>query len=612
MRGLLVLILLPGCIENVLEKRDTQPAFTDPTGTDTHPPDTDTTTVPVDDTAPPVDTCPDAVPPDDTVAQDVSCAGEPTPFTGILQERWRVGLTGYATEIGAARVVDGNGDGVIDAADPMSLLVDSAWGEMTLYDADGGVLDREHSGAWRVWGTLAEVDAAHLGAEAVSAGYDLSGLAYVSVDAESGVVRNLPVAGYFSNYPWVTDLEGDGLLEVLQGPQVIDVASGVSRTLAGTWRDDITIPVTADLDRDGVEEILLSNWASPEVVLRDPDGNELGTCLSDGGHSFNAAWAIGNLDGDDDGEFVAAGDGYVALCDTDGSLLARTDVGMMEPGLVGLAQLDDDPAPEIVVEDQFALVALDDDLSERWRWTSGGLWHPFALADLDQEGHHEIVVHADGNLVVLSSAGAELARLAVDDPGSGAWRSQPVVVDLDGDGLAEIVVGGYSLVVVESPEGGWAVPGAEYPWPAGDHHPGDRTLAGEVVPAEPFWIDPAQNVWQGLPTGTVDWPELAVQIEDVCVEACDGDAVVTVAVSNPGVQPVWGDVPVQLESVDRGEVLASTTVGSPAAGVRRHVVFRVPATAVAEGLRARVDAEDQVRECDQRDNEDVYRDTPCP
>lgn len=608
----LLALLLPACIENTLENKAEDPPFEDGDDTATVPTDSTDTTVATDDTGPPPAECPDDVPADDTVAQDVSCAGEPVPFSGKLVERWRVPLAGFATELSAARILDGNGDGVVDLSDPMQIVVDEAWDQVSVYDADGVRLSSEHAGAWRVWSTVADVDSSHLGAEVVAAGYELSGPAYVSLDGEAGVVRSIAIGERFVNYPWVTDLEGDGQYEVLQGPQVIDLATGASWLVGGGWMEDVTAPITADLDRDGAEEILISNWSGPAVVLRDTDGAELGTCVASTGPNYTASWAVGNLDGDDDGEFVAAGDGYVAICDTDGSPLASTDVGVTQPGQVGLAHLDDDPLPELVLQHQVGMVALDDDLSELWRWTAGTVWHPFALADLDQDGHHEVIVHGNGDLVVLSSAGAELARLAIHAPGSGAWRSQPLVVDLDADGLAEIVVAGYDLVVVEPPEGGWATPEADYPWPAGDHHPGDRTAAGGVVGSDPFWLDPERNVWHGLPVGTVDRPELTVEVEDVCVESCDGEAVVTVSVANPSLTDVWTEVELTLESVDRGEVLGTTAVAPLAAGERRHAVFRVLAASIAEGLRASVDAADRVRECDQRDNEDLYRDSPCP
>lgn len=306
----------------------------------------------------------------------------------------------------------------------------------------------------------------------------------------------------------------------------------------------------------------------------------------------------------------------MAICDADGTLLDSTSgFDGDEPSLVGIGELDGDGEAEIVVAGAMELTAFDSDLSvlwtysldERWRW------YPFSLADLDGDGRHEVLVHIDGALVVLDSAGATLATYVFDPPGGAAWRSQPIVADVDADGLAEIVVGGVDVVVLESPEGGWPIADAVYDWPGSDRHPGDRTLSGGLPGPDPFWLTPGQNVWQGLTPGIAPLPELGVAFTGLCVESCDGDAVVTVRVSNSSARVVTRGVEVTLEAIATGEVLGTTTVSAPLpAGAGRYVTFRVSADRVGEGLRATVDGQDRVAECDVTVNVAEYADTPCP
>jgi len=259
--------------------------------------------------------------------------------------------------------------------------------------------------------------------------------------------------------------------------------------------------IAADLDRDGVAEILSGSEQPAAVGLWRPDGAKLAHCADTGNDRW--AWtalAVGNLDADDDGEFVAAGDGFVAICDADGTTLKEVDVGTQQPALIGLAQLDADAEVEILLSEDWALIALDDDLTVLWEYALQNYnpAHPFSVADLDGDGLHEVLVHVNQSLHILTADGnlAEEVRVAPES-GSSSWQSQPIVVDRDGDGCAEIVVADHNRIAAFEGAECFEVANADKPWSGLGRFAGERTEDGNISGPEPFWLE--HNVWQGLP-----------------------------------------------------------------------------------------------------------------
>lgn len=606
----MLLLLLTACVENELATKD-DAGFDPGDSAPLNPGDTEETAESAD-TADSGADCPDLPPTDSPVTADAECVGGEG-FRGEFVERWSAPLRSFANEIGVLRTDDGDGDGDVDGDDPATLVVSDGWAEIVALDADGNEVARRHAGSWRVWATGGDVDPDSPGAELLAMGYTLDGYAYVAVEDAADESWQVPTLEPWANYPWLADLEGDGLPELLLGQAVVDPVTGAPIVeLEGSWSEDVTAAVSADLDRDGVQEIVAADWGAGKVNLYDPDGNVLAACVADGGPDYNASYAIGDLDGDPDGELVAAGDGYVVVCDPDGTELARADVGTVQPSLVGLAELDGDAGPELLLAERGLLLALDTDLTVRWTWTPSVVeWVPFSVADLDGDGRHEVLVNAHPELVVLDGAGAEVTRWSSGELSSGsAWRSQPVVADLDGDGRAEIIVGGSSVHVLSSPEGGWVVRGAQADWPGPDHHPGDR-VDGVVSGPDAWWSTPSANVWQGLPAGPTGGVELSVGFGDVCVEGCPGDAVVELKVRNRSALAVEGALSVAVYDQGDGALLAESALDTPfPAATERSLSVRVPAERLGAGLRAEVQT--TAAQCDAWPDEASFQDERCP
>jgi hypothetical protein len=571
-----------------------------------------------------VDVCPDTAPADREIPATVSCIAATNPFSGELVERARYAQEGRdgARWLWAARFSDGNGDGRIGGDDQMQLVV---W--LGGASVDYGVIMTAEGATLYSWteplhlGGVATGDiwAGDPGSEAVHSGYDRSSHdARVTVVSETGVASTSSLTFQQTVQPWLTDLEGDGRAEVLLGANVVDPFGGrVQATLEGFESDGNVYysTISADLDRDGVEEIIAGGGdGGSGLALFAPDGTRLATCR-EGDREWSAGdIAVGNLDDDADGEFIAAGLGFVALCDADGALISETDIGTEEPNVVSIGQLDADGAVEFLVSDWWGLTALDTDLTVLWTFRTRPywVWYPHSLADLDGDGVHEVLVNAATGFLVLDARGRVLSLDPPGRTGNTSWKGIPVVADLDADGLAEIVLPGWEVVVLTSPEGGWPVLQANRDWPGLGAHPGDRTESGELPGPIDWWNEPNHNVWNGRPAVPVGRPELSVALTELCVESCDGDSVVTVEVGNPTEAPVSGDVSVELYSVDTAALLASTTLSaSPAVTTATSVSFRVSTASIRNGYRVVVDGADSVLECDLRTNTTEQLDPFC-
>ena len=593
----------------------------EPQGGDDDPGDDDGS--PDDDDAPDDDSadleaCDDGALPDIWVDSNEECVLDPADTVWELELSYSVLGADSCDAIHAGTFADTNGDGAIDTADERQIWLDSAYGGMEGFHPDGQLFATALAEANMTHSTVGEVDPSNPGVELLvsfwDGGDDFDMVALVD---ESGPLWIQQVPADTWTKPWLTDLEGDGQPEVLVGPMIQNALDGsILGTLDGVTLDLVGPAYAADLDLDGTREIIAAQgiWAH-KTVLFDADGNQLNVCRDApvvGGDWDYHSFAIGNLDGDPEGEFLTAGNGFLTLCDSDGSFLAEADVGTSQPSLIGLAELDGDPLPEIVIGDNWGLLAVDDDLTLMWVFEGsqdqGGGWYPFTVADLDGDGYHEILVSLAGSLILLNGAGESLAVVQADQYSCQCWVCAPAVVDIDADGLAEIVVPGWRVfAVIENPNGGWYVEGADAPWPSVDKHPGDRAVDGTLpAPTDVHWSDPLTNVWQGLPAGTSPYlpqPDLAVQSVDVCVDPDDGDEHVFVYVGNYGMMDTFDAVSVTLRSPVDDTLLGQAELPPVLpTSTARAVTFVLPAGATADGLTVVVDEGDSVTECCEDNN----------
>ncbi len=282
--------------------------------------------------------------------------------------------------------------------------------------------------------------------------------------------------------PALGDIDGDGV------PEIVTAAVGgaiVAFEHDGTkkWQAVVGWPevysgaiALADADNDGDVEILAGNR------LYDHNGALLFTFNQPAGNWSASAFA--DLDGDGDLEIVL---GHAAY-HHDGSVYYMSAVS---PGYPSIANLDDDPEPEILVTNTGGLALLNHDGSviyQNQRPTGDGqgftTWlRPSTIHDFDGDGKAEFAtssansytlykpagptvvwkatvsdqsgiaagtafdflgdgtaeaMYADENFMfIFNEAGQPLLQIART---SGTLSEYPIVADIDNDGSAEIVV----------------------------------------------------------------------------------------------------------------------------------------------------------------------------
>ncbi len=233
----------------------------------------------------------------------------------------------------------------------------------------------------------------------------------------------------------------------------------------------ISIPVVADLDGDGTPEVVVNttqmdggSWPEGEVVvLSGVTGAELwrvehdpaaGSYGSHGRHSVG----VGDVSGDGRPDIVyagrqATGGSIVYAIDgvTHAPLWSSHDAGGaavrldIVNGAASLANLDDDPEPEIV----FGAAVIDDDGLVVWDQAGDGAGYGTnggyrggisAIVDLDGDGTPEIVSGRHAWAIDWQDVGGVpqvTLSLSWDAGGSDGY---PAIADLDQDGTPEVVL----------------------------------------------------------------------------------------------------------------------------------------------------------------------------
>lgn len=577
------------------------------------------------------DTCDVGVRAAGTVPLSEACGGTTTvddPWSTTATNVW----TGLSTNPRVASIAqtplvvqltDDNGDGVVDdrdTADVAFVAFDNAGS-----DADVVVLDSA------TWAEELDIPDVYFGAELAVGDVDGDGVPdLLTYDKQNRLHawradgaelwRTDALTTYIGGEPSVAvvDLEGDGVAEVLAQETIFDGATGTKLASLPARPFSYTQHVAADLDLDGIAEILYDG------DVHTADGVLAWSGLAPGAAGMTHAMAL-NVDADPEGEVVMASDNQLDLYDTDGTLLSHTVFPGGYASVPCAGDFDGDGAPEIAVPGQSFLHVFELDGTETAAMSivDSSTMAGCVGADLDGDGAVEII-YADEDAFHIFDARTGTALVTYSEHASGTLTETPALADLDQDGSVEILLGSndnmgrdvwMGLTVIRHAGAGWT-PGPTG-WPANARVEGRFDSSGDVVDVGTWWT--REDTFRTVASAGVPLVRDArLRVDDVCVASCEADGVVqvTVGVDNPGRDTIPAETEVVLSRVDGGvrSEVGRQPLGAdlPSGASSPSLTFALTTADVGlDGFVATLDGAPE--DCHPEDDEASWYDVPvCP
>ncbi len=242
--------------------------------------------------------------------------------------------------------------------------------------------------------------------------------------------------------PKIADLDGDGEMEVVVGAWYGSVVCFNALTGATEWSVNLGgnvdhAPAVAQLDDDPGLEVVVGSDGQGLFCLDGATGNTDWSITS----TENFGWAspmIADVDADGQPEVVASFGGVLHFYSADGTSEGSCSLSSSSNSSPGAAQLDDDPALEVVVGSENTMFCVDGAThAQQWSYDLGSEVHRGpAIADIDGDGQLEVIFTGRSDQVVC-----------LNQDGSQEWSyttsttdvHDPAVADIDGDGCLEVV-----------------------------------------------------------------------------------------------------------------------------------------------------------------------------
>jgi hypothetical protein len=421
----------------------------------------------------------------------------------------------------------------------------------------------------------------------------------MQIEWVGGVVEE----GCGGHAPFLTDLTGDGTVEVIVGAMVLDGASGDMLAMGqgdqGRNKAYAEIgfhSVALDMDGDGNQEVLAGR------TIYDSTMNISCSVAAD----FDGFTGAADFDLDGRGEGLLVGGGQVTIFERDCTVVAQWNLpGFGTGGPPTIADYDGDAIPEIGIVDGEYYSVFEPDGTVLWsRPVTDESSHATGsvVFDFEDDAYPEVVYADEQQLWVLDGMTGE-ARLQFSDHTSRTLHEYPTIADVDKDGSAEIIIvngGGHSdpvrtgLAVLGSASSNW--PSARQVW---NQHAYFITNVNDdlSIPANPTpnWQlynnfrsgAISRQIGASLPDGTLDF--------DVCLTECAQNIIrFAVQVGNQGLGPLRAGT--QLLAYTDFDTLVTVKAipdDIPSMGVSQPIEFEVEADKILNGvLRVNLDIDD--------------------
>lgn len=270
----------------------------------------------------------------------------------------------------------------------------------------------------------------------------------------------------------VGDIDGDNKLEIVFGTYfnderiyALNAESGDTLWTYNTGGCNDASPVIYDVDLDGELEVIVPASSPSMVYCFNGSTGGVEWSVSTSPNHIDSPPAIADVDNDSLPEIVfGTFYGYIyCLNGENGSQCWRTNLGTdsyIQSG-PNILDVDDDGQLDIVVAqwagDQRVYALRGDDHSEVWHsdLPTDYMYHSGSFADIDEDGKPEIAIGCyDVQVYLLNAENGSLEWQYSTSSYVGAPTS---VADLDNDGHLEVVLVSYNRLIVVSHEG-------EYLW----------------------------------------------------------------------------------------------------------------------------------------------------
>ncbi len=493
-----------------------------------------------------------------------------------------------------ANLTDDNGDGVIDENDIPDVVFHTFtgsdyWGNgvlRALSGDDGRELWPTADPGYRTQGggevAIAELDASSPGPEIVacSAGNRVSRVAghLILVAADGTLIRRFDTApndvpcGF--DAPAIGDMDRDGVPEIVVRFVIAHADGTVRQRIRDNRGTSGTYNTLADVDGDGELELVSANG------VYNADGSVVWERVVDGalpalpgGHS-----AVADIDLDGLPEIIVVASGPHSISSIDAATgvveWGPTDINPPELASViaadgrpvgggppTIANFDDDPNPEIAFAGGFAYVIFEHDGTRKWWYETqdrSSRSTGSSIFDFEGDGVAEVLYNDELRLRVFRGPDGTI----LDDRcnTSGTLREYPIVVDVDNDDHAEIILMENNYAFPTCADGSASTTGIHvygHPrnewvrtrriWNQHTYHVTNINEDGTVPRSEaPNWSTPGLNNFRQnvQPDGLFDAPDVVPVDLHASTDRCPAEMGLSVRVLNRGAAGAPAGIPV--------------------------------------------------------------------